>query len=267
MTKHIYKILTFVCIGFFIASIFAGGIIMSLNQVINPLLVMVLFFVCLGVAVIAFLGAFLFIFLGSAKEAKIRREELDKFTGEKGWKYRAYPKQMSFLPDIKNKLGITSLSEHPLDAKTQNLLSKNIDGRSVAVFDQIYHIGHGENRQEIEVTFFVLIMPKTNLPIFCCEPEGFWDKLSGAFADHDIDFADFPLFSKKYFLYGRDKSRIRQLFDETVLLEYQQHSLFTTIGAGNYLITYESGILCPPGEIEKKLNRLFRFAKLFSGKI
>ena len=266
MPKNIFNIVAIIGVVVFILCLFFSASSMVLMETINPLIFAILFTLIFFVSFVAFIIAFVAIILADRKEQEMRRQDLQNLAQTKGWTYYPTPKQMNFLIEIKRKLGISSLATHPLEAKTQNLLTGKAKNSDIAIFDQVYHIGTGKNRKRIEVTFFVFMIKNANFPVFCCESEDFWNKVSDMFSKHDIDFHNYPLFSKKYLLYGRNELAIRQLFRGDVLLEYQNSTEFTTIGVGKYLIFYEPNFQCPPEEIGKQLQKYENITKMFLGK-
>ena len=58
-------------------------------------------------------------------------------------------------------------------------------------------------------------------PDFALEPEALWTKFSELSFGRDIDFAEYPEFSRKYYLRGDDEPAIRRFFTEE-LIEFLQ---------------------------------------------
>ena len=54
-------------------------------------------------------------------------------------------------------------------------------------------------------------------PDFALEPEGMWSKLFEGISGKDIDFAQHPIFSKKYYLRSTQENEIPAFFTESLI--------------------------------------------------
>ncbi|NOT74326.1 MAG: SulP family inorganic anion transporter [Cyclobacteriaceae bacterium] len=99
----------------------------------------------------------------------------------------------------------------------ENVLSKYADFGKVEIADMTLIQGAGQAGSETHVT--VVHISETDLPIpdFALEPESFGTKFSELMGGKDIDFAEFPEFSSKYYLRGEPESGVRSFFSESVV--------------------------------------------------
>jgi MFS superfamily sulfate permease-like transporter len=98
----------------------------------------------------------------------------------------------------------------------ENILSKYADIGKIEVADLNITQGVRQAGQEVHVT--VVHVSETNLPIpdFALEPESFGTKFSELVGGKDIDFANYPEFSRKFYLRG-DEPAVRTFFKESVI--------------------------------------------------
>lgn len=72
-------------------------------------------------------------------------------------------------------------------------------------------------------------------------PEGFIEKTKQSILSNDIDFEDYPVFSKSYALYGENEEAIRKLFTKPLLEFLQQNKGFSVEYRKGGMLIYKKG--------------------------
>ncbi len=110
--------------------------------------------------------------------------------------------------------------------------------------------GARPERGDTRVT--VVFVTETDLPIpdFALEPEGLWSKVFEHTGGKDIDFHEYPKFSKKYYLRGDNETTIRELFSETVIRFFENREEMHVECHKHRLLIYKIRDLLEPIEIQ-----------------
>jgi hypothetical protein len=119
-----------------------------------------------------------------------------------------------------------------------HLMQGNIDSADVAIFDRVIISGGGEGGGSEELTTVVLFeSTQLSLPYFLLRPEGILHKMGSAFGDQDIDFEEFPKFSRQYLLRGPEE-QVRNVFNSNVLSYFDNDLGWTLEGFETQLLVY-----------------------------
>jgi len=131
----------------------------------------------------------------------------------------------------------------------ENILSKYVDVGKVEIADLNITQGVRQAGQEIHVT--VVHLSEMNLPIpdFALEPESFGTKFSELVGGKDIDFPNYPEFSRKFYLRGEESS-VRAFFKEPVIRFLENREEIHIECHKNRLLLYKRLDLLDTGEIE-----------------
>lgn len=204
------------------------------------------------------------LFLNS-REKKGRHENLIKLAQRNGWIYKE-KMDLPFLQELHKDLD-NGWVEHSkaLLGESNNILRGRKNNRNIIIFDQAYTMGGNQHRTFHTKTITAIEFDEAQLPAMCIYPEGLFDKVWDGLTKYDIDFAQNPVFSKKYILYGKDEKQIRDFFDPQILTFYEEQPPFITICGGKYLLIYGDKLLSS-SEIEAQLDVLFSLGDLFSKK-
>ena len=146
-----------------------------------------------------------------------------------------------------------------MNCSVTNLMQGNVSrhGKSsvtVAIFDYQYALGLGE-RTDVsydedgvsvsssnDSTYFnqtvmVFYDESVNVPWYNLRPEDIFDKLANIVGFEDINFRDFPIFSKQYRLQSGDVDEVRSLFQPNLIKFYETNQMCTE-ASGSYLVIY-----------------------------
>ena len=94
--------------------------------------------------------------------------------------------------------------EHGDSRYASNVISGNYQQDNILAFDYHYSTGSGKNRQEHNLSFFILIMQGSLFPQITIRPEGFFDRVAEVFGSQDIKFESAE-FSKAFCVRSPDK--------------------------------------------------------------
>jgi hypothetical protein len=147
--------------------------------------------------------------------------------------------------------------------KISNVLSGKFNEISVTVMDFQYTTGSGDDTHTYQQTVFYMESEKLLLPGFTLRPEGLFDKITNVFGYKDIDFEFYPIFSKKYFLRGKDEGLIRNTFTDSIIQYYEQHPGISTEGEGNKIIYYSGSKIVPADQIQQLIQQGYELFELF----
>jgi hypothetical protein len=142
-------------------------------------------------------------------------------------------------------------------SKVSNLLRGKVMRQSrpveVAIFDYQYTVGKQYDRVSFDegsvsvssdsdtqtywLTALVFYDESLNIPSFNLRPEFFTDKVANAFGFKDINFRNFPNFSKHYRLDSQYPEDVQELFQPNLLKFYEANPLRTEAN-GPYLLFF-----------------------------
>ncbi len=134
----------------------------------------------------------------------------------------------------------------------------------VKIFDYQYVISTGKSSQRFRQTVFFVESFQLSLPHFWMQPENLIHRIGNWFGFQDIDFEDFPQFSKQYYLKGKDEERVRNEMNESILHFFTLQKGWNLEGLNFYMILYRKNKLMPPDQIKalfetgEKVFDLFR---------
>jgi len=149
---------------------------------------------------------------------KERKEQLGAVASRLGFEFS--PESQ---PQMAEHLAHFRLFSQGHSKKAWNVMNGRAGDVKVQIFDYTYTTGGGKSSRTWAQTVFLFESGRLRLPAFSLRPQGFWDKIAGAFGQQDIDFEANPEFSRAYVLQGRDEDLVRTLFSEPVVAYYTRH--------------------------------------------
>jgi MFS superfamily sulfate permease-like transporter len=149
----------------------------------------------------------------------------------------------------------------------ENVLSKYADIGKIEVADMTLIQGARQSRSETHVT--VVHISETDLPIpdFALEPESFGTKFSELVGGKDIDFAEYPDFSRRYYLRGEPEKAVRNFFSESLVRFLEQHEEIHIECHKHRLLIYKKLDLLDPKEIELLEKLAEEFIQVIKGRV
>ncbi len=132
----------------------------------------------------------------------------------------------------------------------ENTLSKYLDIGKIEVADMTLIEGARQASTETHMT--IVHVSETDLPIpdFALEPEGLGTKLSELIGFKDIDFKEYPDFSRMYYLHGHPEPIIRDFFSTRIIRFLESHEEIHIECHKHRLLLYKKLDLLDTAEIE-----------------
>jgi len=121
-----------------------------------------------------------------------------------------------------------------------NLLVKIKDETQFLFADIFVQESSFLTKPEFKTTVLIVQDYTRTIPDFSIEAEGMFYNLREYAGNKDIDFVEFPLFSKKYFLTGEDEKAIRQFFNTELIQLFEKKSGYVIESKNNTLIIYRN---------------------------
>ncbi len=177
----------------------------------------------------------------------------------------AHENELSFHPKTVTPFSV--LREFPFYRYTpvrfqRNVLIKNYPEYSIFVADTIVGKGGPLNTVETsaEISIALVTFRNTRLPHFTLETETLFDKIFEAAGYDDIDFPEYPEFSKRYLLRGKDPDLIRRFFSDAMLKWFEGYRGYHMEALDHaVMIHYNFSLLNP-----EELTKMYHFAETFA---
>jgi MFS superfamily sulfate permease-like transporter len=99
----------------------------------------------------------------------------------------------------------------------ENTLTRYSDHDRIDVSDITLTQGAMQDREDTHITVVHVSEIDVSIPEFALEPEGLWSKFAEISGGRDLDFHEYPIFSKKYYLRSESEGSVRQFFTESVI--------------------------------------------------
>lgn len=170
-------------------------------------------------------------------------------------KLREVAAELSFEFTESDEHRLARLADFPLFSqgrarKMKNVLRGESRKTEVAIFDYCYTTGSGKNSRTHHQTAVCFRSERLDLPNFTLRPEHWYHKIGNMLGYQDIDFADYPEFSREYLLRGDDEESIRDLFTAATIEQFDGQTGICLEGRGNRLIVYRAGKRVEPFEVQ-----------------
>lgn len=204
-----------------------------------------------AVALMLAAGTIFFMIYNAAAEKKERKriEALRRHAEERGLMFD----EKTEIPEEPAK-GVFFIQGHSYSRKASNITHSVKAGRHIFdVFDYEYVTGAGKSAQLHRYACALCGLRKTTgrfYPVFCMEPENFLHRAEDVFTHADIDFREYPCFSKLYHLTGPSRERIEAFFTPAIISCLEAHPGLEIYSDGFYITICRKGHL-KPEEMEK----------------
>jgi hypothetical protein len=187
-----------------------------------------------------------------------RTEAIGRVAGELGLSF--HPKGLPLL--------ISQLSTYPLFSKGRaqkaaNVIQGTTGDMEVTILDYQYTTGSGKHAHTWKQTVVCFKSDALALPSFELRPESLFDRLGAAFGGQDIDFEQYPAFSKKYVLRGTDEAQVRKVFTHEALRWLEAQPALCLEARGDRLLMYRASKRVKPDDIRAFLKEGFQAFALF----
>lgn len=132
----------------------------------------------------------------------------------------------------------------------ENTLTKYSDHDRIDVSDITLTQGAMQEKEETVMTVIHVSEIDVAIPEFALEPEGLWSKLSELSGGRDLDFTEYPDFSKKYYLRSDMEESVRQFFTEPIIRFLENREEMHIECHRNKLLFYKKRDVLEPSEID-----------------
>ena len=163
--------------------------------------------------------------------------------------------EMEFVADKcdPNTLGLDGIDlfKKGRSRKVLNLIKGTFEDTNAFIFDYHYVTGGGKNsshHSQTVIAYEICSKDGSQLPQFTCKPERFYHRFADMFGFEDIDFEQYPEFSKAYRLKGENEDSVRKIFNETVIrqLEAESEQRWNVDGLGEWLVIHKHDRIIKP---------------------
>jgi hypothetical protein len=212
-----------------------------------------------GLIVVGIIALVVLAIIAAVVAEKRRRDALRQLAGELGLEFQeklAGPPAIDLNPLHLFNVGHTR--------RTRNALSGRYCNAELTLFDYQYSTGHGRNRHTWRQTVAAFYLPETRLPLFALRPEHVFHKIGSALGYQDIDFDRFPTFSSSYLLRGGDEPAVRELFNDNVLMFFENRTGLCVEGGDDWLIVYRTRRRVKPQQLSSFLDETFAVRGVFA---
>lgn len=144
-----------------------------------------------------------------------------------------------------------------------NLMQGAVGNVELWLFDYCYITGSGQHTNTLCQTVVAFPMDNTSLPDFELRPENVFQKIGSAMGYQDIDLDQYPEFSSRYLLRGRDEEAIRRLFDSGPALFLESCPKICIEGGGNWLVLYHAHKRVRARKLSQFLNEALQVRAAF----
>lgn len=130
------------------------------------------------------------------------------------------------------------------------ITSKVNDLEFASAFDYKYVVSSNNSSVTYRQTVFFRYSKSIALPHFQLVPEKWYHRVGTALGMQDIDFVQYPEFSKNYLLRGMDEPYIRYHFEHPEMIRFfNNNALFSLEGVNYLMIAYMNNIVLSRNEI------------------
>lgn len=149
------------------------------------------------------------------------------------------------------------------DKKIRNLISGDIEGAHMKVFDFRIKSEQGQSYTYRSQTVAVITSDKLNLPVFTMYPKNIISKFLQLPGNRDIDFPSRNRFTNIYGLRGDDVRAISKTFTDQIFSYFENHKGLTLNGKGDRLLIYRDRKLIRPDDIQSFFTEGLEIFRLF----
>jgi hypothetical protein len=204
-----------------------------------------------SVMIVIVIGLFAAITYGAVRHHRNRIAEIQALANQLKLQY--FPKGDASIGPLLSNL---EFFQQGTQRKITHLLKGQVKHKgqsiTVAIFDYQYTLGRQHNHWEVSdnsagfsskddtssffLTALVFYGESLNLPRFELRLEHLMDKMANVIGLQDINFSEFPTFSKRYRLLGTMPDRIRAVFQPNIIKFYECEKLCTEACGSSVLI-------------------------------
>ncbi|MDA0773939.1 MAG: SulP family inorganic anion transporter [Bacteroidetes bacterium] len=157
-----------------------------------------------------------------------RQSSIQKLAADLDWEYHPEPYDL-MGPDPENFLFFQTKQ---LNYRSNLLLSQSDE---IWFYDLSFSEGLFITKEDLTASFFFFKTEKP-VPVFVLDRENFVTSIYHLAGLHDINFEQFPDFSKRFYLNGTDEKAIREFFSPELVFFFESHPFYHIESNGTHLM-------------------------------
>lgn len=134
------------------------------------------------------------------------------------------------------------------------------------VFDYLYTVSKGKSSVTYKQSIYFAYSKSLGLPQFVLKPQSLLHRIGHLVGKRDIDYIDYPTFSKNYYLVGEDWDLIRHTFSDQILRFFDDRQGWSVEGLNYFLIFYRKHKMYKPHELRHFVHLGDEIFDLFKGR-
>jgi hypothetical protein len=214
------------------------------------------------VAIVAFVALILAIVGGvsiyAARMQRLRREGLQQLADQLGLSFAAEDPG-----SFRATLGEFQFSREGRAQRLYNLVRAEAEGVSLSAFDYQFTTGSGKSQHVHRQSMMLVESAALHLPPMTLRPESIFDAIAGVFGYRDIDFEDYPEFSKQFMLKSPSDELARALFDGDLISFFLARKDCSLEAHRSRLIYYRRDKVVKPQDLKAFLADGLELCNLF----
>ena len=187
-----------------------------------------------------------------------RQMSLQKLATILGWEYRS-----ELSSDTKKLERFDYFKSKVVNYQYNELISTD---DQFHLFDLSYTEGAFIAKEDIKASF-LLVELRYSIPKFILDRENFLGGLNEQTSYADLDFSQFPDFSRRFFLGGENATSIRKLFSQDLVFFFESHQYYRVESIGNGLLIKGKNRLSSIQEVKSLLAFSNELMALLNAKI
>ncbi len=149
--------------------------------------------------------------------------------------------------------------------KLQNLITGDSGDIRISIFDYQYTVGSGKQQHTHKQTVICLESGLLAIPSFTLRPESFFDRIGGALGiQKDIDFDEYPNFSKTFLLQSGDETAVRSLFHPELVQKLEMNRRQCMEAAPGKVILYIASQRRNPEQLKELFAEALEYFNLLT---
>ncbi len=186
---------------------------------------------------------------------KKRTEGLQRAADEMGLDFRK-----DGDPALQQRLSGFQLFNQGRARKLRNLVVGDSGDINISIFDYQFTTGSGKHQHTASQTVVCLASPLLEIPSFTLRPESMFDKIGGVLGlQKDINFEQFPNFSRIYLLKSDNEVAVRDLFHSELVLSLEKNKRICIEAASGNVIIYNARQRKKPEQLKELFGEALEY--------
>lgn len=183
---------------------------------------------------------------------KQRREQLQEAAEQMGLTF--YRDGDSILHTRLSKFKLFNIGR---SRKIKNVIMGDSGEVKIAILDYQYTTGSGKNSSTHMMTIASIQSDQLHCPPFTMRTEGMFDKIGSALGFQDIDFDEYPEFSRMFVLQSPDETGTRNFFQEALIRFFENKKGISVEAESGMMFFYRPRKRVKPAELKDLLSEAY----------